>query len=304
MGLVITDSGARIPLPRRSYYTKNYAKKHGLKYRSQVDLVVEMLNDLSVPENVQVVVIVDSFFESKKLDQVCSNRQFTYVTAVDSNRCLADENGNSNGQHVVSLLEELPSDAFTKITLDEESEQYHDFRRTPGHRKIRTYHVCKKTLDIAKLGMRAVVFSKKEKIEGKSKSFSTKVLLTNDSQLTAEQIVELYELRWEIELYFKELKSYLHFSDYSFEDFKASQRWVDIVLITFLFLEYQRLLLIQSSLNPKEIKQLKNARTSQMIEIVKAEVNQANILYIQEALKSSYGRQHLLKTLSKINIVA
>lgn len=116
--------------------------------------------------------------------------------------------------------------------------------------------------------------------------------------------MELYELRWEIELYFKELKSYLHLSDYSFEDFKAAQRWVDMVLITFLFLEYQRWQLIQRSLTLKDINQLNTARTPQLIEIVKTEVNQANILYIQQALKSSYGRQHLLKTLSKINIVA
>lgn len=303
MGLLITDTGIRIPLPRRSYYTKAYAKKHGLKYRSQVDLVVEMLESLHVPENVEVIVIVDSFFESKKLDRLCSKRRFTYVTAVDSHRCLADENGNSNSQHVVSLLELLPSHAFEKITLDSESEQYHIFRRGPGHRKARTYYVCKKTLDIAKLGQQTVVFSIKEKIEGKRRSLSTKVLLTNNSKLTAAQIVELYELRWEIELYFKELKGHLHFTDYDFEDFKASERWVDMVLITFLFLEHRRLQLLQGSLSPKETYHLKNARIPQMIEVVKAEVNQENMLYIQEILKSSYGRKHLLTVLSKINFV-
>ncbi len=167
MGLLITESGTRIPLPRRSYYTKAYAKRYGLKYRSQVDLVVEMLSELSVPEN-----------------------------------------------------------------------------------------------------------------------------------------VELYELRWEIELYFKELKSHLHFTDYSFEDFQASEHWVDIVLITFLFLEYRRLQLLRGSLSPKEAYHLQNARTPQMMEVVKAEVNKENMLYIQEALKSSYGRKHLMKVLSKINLVA
>ncbi len=304
MGLLIIDNGIRIPLPRRSYYTKGYAKKHGLKYRSQIDLVVEMLTSFRVPENVEVIVLVDSFFESKKLDRICSKRHFTYVTAVDSHRCLADENGNSNGQHVVSLFESLPSKAFEKITLDEESEQYYTFRRGPGHRKTRIYHICKKILDIAKLGQRSVVFSKKEKNKGRQRSFSTKVLLTNNSKLTAEQIVELYELRWEIELYFKELKSYLHFTDYDFEDFKASERWVDIVLITFLFLEHRRLQLLRDSLSPKEINRIKNARTLQMIEVVKAEVNKENMLYIQESLKSSYGRQHLLSALSKFNFVA
>lgn len=303
MGLLITDSGIRIPLPRRSYYTKEYAKKHHLKYRSQVDLVVDTLTSLNIPDNVAVLILADSFFESKKLDRVCNKRLFTYVTAIDSNRCLADEYGNSNGQHIVALLEQLPSHTLKKITLDEKNEQYHTFRRSLRHKKGRTYHVCKKTLNIAKLGERTVVFSKKEKFEGKDRSFSTKVLLTNNSQLTVEQIVELYELRWEIELYFKELKGNLHFADYSFEDFKACQRWVDIVLTTFLFLEYQRLRLIQCTVNPQQLSRLKNARTPQMIEFVKAEVHQENILYIKEAMKSSFGRQNLLKSISKISFI-
>ena len=100
------------------------------------------------------------------------------------------------------------------------------------------------------------------------------------------------------------LVPYLHFTDYNFEDFKASERWVDIVLITFLFLEYRRLQLLQGSLPPKEAYHLQNARTPQMIEMVKAEVNKESIFYLQEALKSSYGRKHLLKVLSKVNIVA
>ncbi|MGQ9560808.1 MAG: transposase [Candidatus Oleimicrobiaceae bacterium] len=265
---------------------------------------MDVLTSLRVPENVEVIVVVDSFFEGKKLDRICNERRFTYVTAVDSNRCLADEKGHSKGQHVVSLLELLPAEAFEKITLDKESEQYPFFRRGPGHRKARTYHVCKKTLAIAKLGVRTVVFSKKEKSKGKHRSFSTKVLLTNNANLTAEQIVELYELRWEIELYFKELKGHLHFTDYDFEDFKASERWVDMVLITFLFLEHRRLQLLRGSLSPKETYHLKNARTPQMIEVVKAEAYKQNMLYIREALRSSYGRQHLLRALSKINVVA
>ena len=82
MGLLITDIGVRLPLPRRSYHTKEYAKKHGLKYRSQIDIMVEMLSRLPISENVELIVIADSFFESKKLDTICKTRGFTYY-----NRC-------------------------------------------------------------------------------------------------------------------------------------------------------------------------------------------------------------------------
>ena len=218
MGLIITDTGVRIPLLRRSYHTKTYAKKHGLKYRSQIEIVVEMLTRFRAPENVEIIVVADSFFESKKFDRICKSRNFSYVTAVDSHRCLANEYGNSNGQHIVDLFDALSSKAFEKITLNSDSEEYYFFRRSSEHKKQRMYYVSKKTLNIAKLGVRWVVFSRKVKNNGKDKSFSCKVLLTNNDKLSAKQIVELYELRWEIELYFKELKSYLHFIDYDFED--------------------------------------------------------------------------------------
>jgi hypothetical protein len=304
MGLLITDTGVRIPLPRRSYYTKAYAKKHGLKYRSQIDIAVEMLTRFRVPDNVEIIVVADSFFESKKLDRICKTLNFTYVTAVDSHRCLADENGNSNGQHIVALFDSLSSEAFEKITLNSDSEEYYFFRRSSEHKKQRIYYACKKTLNIAKLGVRWVVFSKKVKNNGKDKSFSSKVLLTNNDKLTAKQIVELYELRWEIELYFKELKSYLHFSDYDFEDFKASERWVDIVVITFLFLEYVRLQQLKKLKLSDTPNNLKNARIPQLIEVVRLDVNKENISYLKEAIKSPFGRQNLLTMLSKYNLVA
>jgi hypothetical protein len=39
MGLLITESGMRIPLPRRSYYTKEYCARYVRRHRSQVQLV-------------------------------------------------------------------------------------------------------------------------------------------------------------------------------------------------------------------------------------------------------------------------
>lgn len=241
MGLLITDRGIRILLPRKSYYTKEYARRHGLKYCSQVDIVVEMLTHLTIPKGVSAIILADSFFESKKLDSIYQSKKFTYIASVDRHRCLGDKTGKNNGQKVVSLVDELSLRAFTKITLGQDNEQFASFRRGSGHRRKKIYYGCKKTLSIAKLGQRTVMFSKKLKTNGHKRSYSNKVLLTNNAQLIAAQIIELYQLRCEIELFFKELKSYLHFAEYNFEDFKAAERWVDLVLIAFLFLECVRL---------------------------------------------------------------
>ena len=64
--------------------------------------------------------------------------------------------------------------------------------------------------------------------------------MTNDLSLSARQVVELYDLRWQIELFFKEIKSTLGFHQYSFREFERVQHWVEMVLTTFMYLEWYR----------------------------------------------------------------
>ena len=52
--------------------------------------------------------------------------------------------------------------------------------------------------------------------------------------------IELYSLRWQIELFFKELKSTLGFAQYSFHNFDAVKAWVQTAITTVLYLETLR----------------------------------------------------------------
>ena len=54
MGLLLTDKGGRLPLPRKSYYTKAYCAKHRRRYRSLNDLAAAMIRELAVPDDVEV----------------------------------------------------------------------------------------------------------------------------------------------------------------------------------------------------------------------------------------------------------
>lgn len=45
---------------------------------------------------------------------------------------------------------------------------------------------------------------------------------------------------WQIELFFKELKSTLGFDQYRFRDFNKVEAWVELVAVTFLYLEWHR----------------------------------------------------------------
>jgi len=52
--------------------------------------------------------------------------------------------------------------------------------------------------------------------------------------------VEIYSLRWQVELFFKELESSLRFHQYRFKRFAAVEGWVSLAMSTFLYLEWYR----------------------------------------------------------------
>jgi len=64
--------------------------------------------------------------------------------------------------------------------------------------------------------------------------------MTNDLKLSAAMIVELYDLRWQIELFFKELKSTLGFHQYQFREFQKVEGWAELCLVAFAYLEWHR----------------------------------------------------------------
>ena len=64
--------------------------------------------------------------------------------------------------------------------------------------------------------------------------------MTNALRMSAREVIELYSLRWQIELFFKELKSTLGFAQYRFHSFEAVKAWVETAITTVLFLETRR----------------------------------------------------------------
>ncbi|MFO0897533.1 MAG: transposase [Pirellulales bacterium] len=66
-----------------------------------------------------------------------------------------------------------------------------------------------------------------------------KILMTN-ARLSTSEVLELYALRWQIELFFKELKSTFGFAQYRFRKFTVVQAWVELALSAVMFVEEQR----------------------------------------------------------------
>lgn len=243
MGLLITPSGYRIPF-HRCYYTKDYCKEKNLDHRTEAELGAVLVRDLPVPEGVEVVVLGDTAYEAASVRQACEERNFTWITPVNPERVLAGEKPRPK---VSSRISDMTARQFSPIRLKPTQGDYVAQRRVSACRigpkaKTKTFYARKERLQVHNVGKVQVVFSTKEKPKnGKPIDRSkTKILMTNNLKLSAAEIVELYDLRWQIELFFKELKSTLGFHEYGFADFAAVESWVECCLITYLYLEWYR----------------------------------------------------------------
>lgn len=252
-GLLLTPDGRRIPAVR-CYYTRSYCQKHQQPHRTQADLAAELVRDARVPKSAEVIVLGDTAFESRQVRAACEERGFSWIMPANPERVLS---GAKPRPKLWSLTKRFCCEMFAPIRLQPNQGPLVAMRRLSSSRReskttARTFYVHEERHPVHSIGEVRIVFSTKCKPQaGKPlQRNETKVLLCNAQHLSVAQIVELYLLRWQIELFFKELKSNLGMHHYRFRDFRCVEAWMQIYCFTFLYLEWIR------------AKQVKQAKTS------------------------------------------
>jgi hypothetical protein len=333
MGLMITESGVRIPLKRRSYYTKAYAKAKGKQYRTQTQLARLMIEEAPVPRDADVTVVYDSAFDADKIHSACRARGFREVFPIDPNRNLAVRDNPyapvKTGETVVASTLKWPDKEFETLELEVEKEGFAFFRRRHVDnlrvkKTFRRYVLAARSLAVSKLGRCLIVASYKEnpKIEllpGESESWEDcrrqlaarrkkdkkkpsrwhgKVLACTDPDASPSDVIQWYEVRWQIELFFRELKSRMQLGCYVLMKFEAVERYIDLLLMGFIYLERQRLNDLRAKKElPKRGDPPSHWRTTDRLRNLEEAVQRFNLAYVARAMKSKRGQAELLKRL-------
>lgn len=331
MGLVLTDRGARLPLPRKSYYTKEYCRKHRRKFRTTVQLAADMIRALRVPDDVDVVVVVDSAFDAQAVHGACRRRGFCAVFPLDPNRvlaCTAEQDAAFvSGEQVVAWTRRWSRKEFAPLELAMDSEEHVFARRRHADnlrvkKTKRRYMVAARRATVSKLGDCLIVASYKENpkvqlLAGQSAEWwayhkapvsyrredgrtparwHRKVLACTDPTATARQVVEWYEVRWQVELFFRELKSRMQFECYVLMKFEAVERYLDLLLMGLLLLEQQRLRDMQR--HGDEAGQVwVQARATDRLRMLEVLCQRWNVQYLKERLQTPGGTRRLLREL-------
>jgi Transposase DDE domain len=299
MGLLLTPSGMRLPMSR-SYYTKDYCKAKGRPYRTQTEIAAAMIQEVSIPQHAEVVVLGDTAYEAASIRRACSERGFTWIMPLNPERVLAGPKGQR--PKVRTLLDSLKPKQFVPVRFTPGKGAYAAHRRVSRYRigpkaKRRTFYVHEERRAVHSLGMATLVFSTKEQPKD-GQAVSVQKILVSNGRLRASEVVELYDLRWQIELFFKELKSTLGAHQYRFRRFEAVETWMQTTITTVLYLEWYRARqLRRRDLDEASQKWWRCQRTYGLARAIRQTAETTELSLLAERIKTPSGRRQVAKQL-------
>lgn len=296
MGLLITPSGIRIPF-QRPHRTKEYCQQKGLRHRTTAQSAADMIRDLPLPEEAEVVVLGDTAYDAKVVREACEERNYTWIFPCNPERVLAGPKGKR--PKVRSLLKDWSKKSLKTVRFVPAGGKYAEYRRLSSHRigpkaKSRTYYVHQEKRDVHSVGKVQLVFSTMKQELQKATADDVKILMTNNLQRGVREVIELYSVRWQIELFFKELKSTLGFHQYQFQNFEAVEGWVELALATVLYLEWYRAKqLARRGLTDQQKEWWRRQRAHGLCQAMRQASQQNELKYIADRLETPGGIRKL-----------
>jgi hypothetical protein len=302
MGLLITPSGMRIPFCK-PYYTREYSKKTGRTHRTTAEAAADLIGELPLPEAASVMVLGDTAYDAEVVRNACQKRDYSWIFPCNPERVLAGPKGNR--PKVRSLLKDWSSWSRQTHRLAPGQSKYAVYRRLSRHRigpkaKPRTFYVHQERRRVHSIGDVRLVFSTMKNDLKTATPDDVKILMTNNQRLSVREVIELYSLRWQIELFFKELKSNLGFHQYQFQEFEPVEGWLELTLSTFLYLEWYRVQQIsRRGLSDEEKRWWQHQRTYGLGQAVRSASEQNELQYIADRLETPGGTRKLKRIISQ-----
>jgi len=208
--------GGRLYLKEKTVRKWNRGKKEPeerWRFRSKYQLARELLAELAVllPGSVQVEVVFDSWYASNKLIRYCRQQGWQVTCQVKSNR-------HFNGKALTA--QNLKHQRSVKVVIE----------RTRSRQEYLTYQLqghLKGWRDQVQ-----IIVSKRHRRDKKPRYY-----LCTDLGRSAQEVLEIYDERWAVEVDHWYLKTQLGLGDFRVQSREAIEKWVALVYTSFLFLQ-------------------------------------------------------------------
>lgn len=232
--ILLIFNGIIIPLPPIPFYTKTYCREYGLTYMTEHEKLVGYPDRLNLYEHVgfhddeNVVVLTDSGYDSRKIQNAVLSRGWHFVGALKSTRGIKSEAGyaktpkSSGWDGIEIFFKKYRKLAWktVRILTDGPKKKRKEFRIR--HAEVFLNGVGK---------IRAVCSEFKRKRDGRRK-----YIACSDLKATPRQILIAYRLRWKIEIFHKHVKMHLGFEDVAAKHFSSVESHVSLVYCAYILL--------------------------------------------------------------------
>jgi hypothetical protein len=238
--LLLTPTGFRIPyfLP---FYGKRHCELFGRQHLSQASLAAQLVGSIAVPPGSPVVVVGDTAFDAKQIRAACGQRGWSWVVPVNPERVLA---GDKPRPRISSLFATLKAQDFHRVSFRLDEGELAPMarvspKRSRSSKHQRTYWVQQRIARVHSVGEVTLLFSMKgQPAPGEVKV--QKVLMSDAVKAGSQELLRWYALRWQVEQFFKEMKSHLGMCQYKLGQFRRVEGWVSLCLAAFCYLEWYR----------------------------------------------------------------
>lgn len=298
--LLLCPDGTRVPywLP---FHTKEYCQLRNRRHRTQADLAAELITNLPLRDGTPVVVAGDTAFEARQVRRACAARDYRWVVPINPERVLAGPDAASRPK-VLSLAGHLKASDFRKTSFRLDQGELAamgrvSLNRVRSSKHQRVYWVHERTAEVHNVGRVTLLFSSKQDPGKTQAKFVQKVLMSDAVGVEARTLLHWYALRWQVELFFKEMKGQLGMCQYQLRDFDRVEGWVSLCVLAFCYLEYNRRELLAAG-GRKERAYWQAARTQALRARLRQEVERADLLELIDRSKDRAGRERLTALLA------
>lgn len=213
-----------IPLVPIAFYSKKECKRRGIKYKTEHDRLEEYLSTLNLTEYLgihaasEVVVLMDSGYDDKRLQNLITARGWDFLTALKKNRAVKTEKEFQTKGTKARQVDTL----FRAV---KKQSPWETVRVTTAAGKKRRSFRARQLTGYLRGVSSAVTVVCSEKYDNKGRRF----FACSNTKVSLGTIVRTYTHRWTVELFHKTCKSHLgmeHAGVTQFDSLVSHVHWV------------------------------------------------------------------------------
>jgi len=205
----------------RLYVKKKHGPALGLPFCKTTELAAQLIQEFQAPTGVKVMVLFDAYYLCHTVVQACRDQGFHFASTLKSHRCLYKQGWRLKaGRYGQNLFRRRRTTPLVSA-------------KSPG--AVRYRYVDAGWLQVSALGLLHVIFSRKgaaRKILG---------LVTDAPELSAAGLIPTYEIRWTVELFFKDSKQLLGLGQYQNRSYGAAVTHLHLVCLAYALLTHLRM---------------------------------------------------------------